>query len=183
MLSLDSLDPPGQLETALSRALLQGAGVARGPCLHPVKAGREELSPPLPAAQEPAPVRPPAPAVAGRRLCLGFGGGVFWGPSGGHFLVLQPSYPSRAPVPSLTLTSGLQPARLPCPWDSPGVNAAVGCHALRQESCPTPGLDPSLWCFLLWQVGSLPPAPPDQAGTAPVGELIPRWRPPWGLRG
>ena len=41
-----------------------------------------------------------------------------------------------------------QPARLPCPWDSPGKNTGVGCHFLLQcmkvksesevtQSCPT----------------------------------------------
>ena len=41
------------------------------------------------------------------------------------------------------------PIRLPCPWDSPGKNTAVGCHFLLQcmkvksesevsQSCPTP---------------------------------------------
>ena len=41
-----------------------------------------------------------------------------------------------------------QPPRLPCPWDSPGKNTAVGCHFLLQctkmqtesevtQSCPT----------------------------------------------
>ena len=41
-----------------------------------------------------------------------------------------------------------QPTRLPCPWDSPGKNTAVGCHFLLQcmkvkserevaQSCPT----------------------------------------------
>ena len=28
---------------------------------------------------------------------------------------------------------GLWPARLLCPWDSPGKNAGVGCHALLQR--------------------------------------------------
>ena len=33
----------------------------------------------------------------------------------------------------LTLaTHGLQPARLLCPWDSPGKNTGVGCHFLLQ---------------------------------------------------
>ena len=43
---------------------------------------------------------------------------------------------------------GLQPTRLPCPWDSPGKNTGVGCHFLFQcrkvksesevaQSCPT----------------------------------------------
>ena len=29
---------------------------------------------------------------------------------------------------------GLQPTRLLCPWDSPGRNTGVGCHALLQGS-------------------------------------------------
>ena len=39
---------------------------------------------------------------------------------------------------SLQLDYGLQPARLLCPWDSPGDNTGVGCHALFQG------------IFLLW---------------------------------
>ena len=27
---------------------------------------------------------------------------------------------------------GLNPTRLPCPWDSPGKNTGVGCHFLLQ---------------------------------------------------
>ena len=34
---------------------------------------------------------------------------------------------------------GLQPARLLCPWDSPGKNTGVGCHALPQGVFPTQG--------------------------------------------
>ena len=30
------------------------------------------------------------------------------------------------------MTHGLQPTRLPCPWDSPGKNTGVGCHFLLQ---------------------------------------------------
>ena len=36
---------------------------------------------------------------------------------------------------------GLQPARLPCLWDSLDKNTKVGCHALLQESFPTQGLN------------------------------------------
>ena len=36
--------------------------------------------------------------------------------------------------------SGLQPARLFCPWDSLGKSTRVGCHALLQEIFPTQGL-------------------------------------------
>ena len=37
---------------------------------------------------------------------------------------------------------GLQPARLLCPWDSPGKNTGVGCHFLFQGVFPTPGIEP-----------------------------------------
>ena len=34
---------------------------------------------------------------------------------------------------------GLWPARLLCPWDSPGKNTGVGCHFLLQGIFPTQG--------------------------------------------
>ena len=43
---------------------------------------------------------------------------------------------------------GLQAARLLCPWDSPGKNTGVGCHALLQGIFPTQGLNPHLLGFL-----------------------------------
>ena len=55
---------------------------------------------------------------------------------------------------------GLKPARVLCPWDFPGKNTGVGCHALLQGVFPTQGLNPRLLCLLRWQVGSLPVAPP-----------------------
>ena len=55
---------------------------------------------------------------------------------------------------------GLQPARLLCPWDSPGKSTGVGCHALLQEIFLSQGSNPHLLCLLHWQVGSLPLAPP-----------------------
>ena len=39
---------------------------------------------------------------------------------------------------------GLWPARLLCPWDSPGKSTGVGCHALLQGISQTPGLNPRL---------------------------------------
>ena len=46
---------------------------------------------------------------------------------------------------------GLYPARLLCPWDSPGQNTGVGCHALFQGIFLTHGLNPCLlhcrWTF------------------------------------
>ena len=51
---------------------------------------------------------------------------------------------------------GPQPARLPCPWDSPGKNTGVGCHALLQGIFPTQGSNQYLLCLLHWQADSLP---------------------------
>ena len=39
---------------------------------------------------------------------------------------------------------GLDPARLPCSWDSLGKNTRVGCHALLQGIFPTQGSNPGL---------------------------------------
>ena len=56
----------------------------------------------------------------------------------------------------------LQPSMLLCPWDSPGKNIGVGCHALLQGIFPTQGLNPHLLCLLHWQVDYLPPEPPEK---------------------
>ena len=55
----------------------------------------------------------------------------------------------------------LQPARLPCPWGSPGKKTGVGRHALLQ-GISTQGLNPHLLCLLHWQAGSLPLVPPGE---------------------
>ena len=39
---------------------------------------------------------------------------------------------------------GLYPARLLCPWASPGKNDGVGCHFPLQGITPTQGLSPGL---------------------------------------
>ena len=39
---------------------------------------------------------------------------------------------------------GLWPARLLCPWDSPGKKTGVGCHFLLQGIFPTHGSNPRL---------------------------------------
>ena len=58
---------------------------------------------------------------------------------------------------------GLQLTRLLCPWDFPGKNTGVGCHALLQGIFPTQGSNPHLLRLLHWQVGSLPLAPPGKS--------------------
>ena len=59
---------------------------------------------------------------------------------------------------SATLWMGAHQA--PCPRDSPGKNAGMGCWALLQGLSPTQGLNLPLFCLQHWQVGSLPLAPP-----------------------
>ena len=53
--------------------------------------------------------------------------------------------------------------RFLCPWDSPGKNTGVGCHALLQGALPSQGLNLNLFCLLHWQVGSLPLALPGKS--------------------
>ena len=52
-----------------------------------------------------------------------------------------------------------QPTRLPRPWDSPGKNTGVGCHALLQGIL-TRGLNLRLLTLPHWQPVSLPLEPP-----------------------
>ena len=46
---------------------------------------------------------------------------------------------------------GLRPVRLLCPWDSPGKNTGVGCHALFRGIFPTQGSNRCLLLLLHWQ--------------------------------
>ena len=55
--------------------------------------------------------------------------------------------------PTLLRLHGLQPPRLPCPWDFPAKNTGVGCHFVLQGIFPIQGLSTY---FLHWQVNSLP---------------------------
>ena len=55
---------------------------------------------------------------------------------------------------------GLWPARLLCPWDSPGKNTGVGCHTLLQGIFPTQGSNSHLSASPALQVDSLPTGPP-----------------------
>ena len=47
-----------------------------------------------------------------------------------------------------------------CPWDSPGSDTSVGCHALLQGIFPTQGSNLHLLSLLHGQAGSLPLVPP-----------------------
>ena len=65
--------------------------------------------------------------------------------------------PSRAPCACLCAESLqscptlCEPARLLCPWDSPGKDAGVGCHALLEGLFPTQGSNPCFIRPLPWQ--------------------------------
>ena len=59
-----------------------------------------------------------------------------------------------------TLCNSVEPTRLLCPWDSPGRNTGVGCHALLQGIFPTQGSNLCLLHLPHRQAGSLPLAPP-----------------------
>ena len=57
---------------------------------------------------------------------------------------------------------GPWPTRFLCPWDSPGKNTGVGCHALLWGIFPTQWSNSCLLHLLhwQWQEGSLPLVPP-----------------------
>ena len=58
---------------------------------------------------------------------------------------------------------GLQPARLLCPWGSPGKNTGVDCHAHLPGIFLTQGSNPSPLGLLHWWASSLPLAPTRKA--------------------
>ena len=45
---------------------------------------------------------------------------------------------------SFQLHGSLEPAKIPCPWNSPGKNTGVTGHSLLQRIFPTQGLNPGL---------------------------------------
>ena len=55
---------------------------------------------------------------------------------------------------------GLQPARLLCPWDSPGKMTGVGCHFLLQGIFPTQGWNLPLLRLAFGFLTSEPPGKP-----------------------
>ena len=66
--------------------------------------------------------------------------------SGKAVLWVSQSVTSCSVVSNSLPPHGLQPARLPCPWNSPGKNTGVSCHFLLQRIFPTQGWKPGLPC-------------------------------------
>ena len=58
------------------------------------------------------------------------------------------------------LSNWIATSRLLCPWDSPGNDTGVGCHALLQSIFLAQGMDPQVCLHL--QADSLPLAPPEK---------------------
>ena len=74
-----------------------------------------------------------------------------------YFIFLGSESVNRLVVSNCLWPHGLEPARLLCPWASPGKNTGVGCHFLLQGIFLTQGSNsgsPAL------QADSLPPEPP-----------------------
>ena len=67
----------------------------------------------------------------------------------------------------LFVTPWTAPARLRCPWESPGKNTGAACPFLLQKILPTQRSNPGP---LHWQAGSLPSEPPGKPGGG-VGRL------------
>ena len=51
---------------------------------------------------------------------------------------------SHSVVSNSWQTDGLQPTRLPCPWNSPGQNTGVGSHSVLQGISPAQRSNPGL---------------------------------------
>ena len=66
------------------------------------------------------------------------------------------------------------------PWDFPGMNAVVSCHALLQGIFPTLECNPHFFFLLHWQLGSLSLVPPGKLpGEVLVAQLCSTLCNPW----
>ena len=87
------------------------------------------------------------------------------------YAVLSHSVPSNSLQPH-----GLQPARILCPWDSPGKNTGVGCQFHLQGIFPAQGSNPG---FLHCRLILLTTKPPGKSKNTGVGSLSLLWGPCW----
>ena len=79
----------------------------------------------------------PSPAEVARLVCAVFARSVSNGENDALFVVLEFVRPSFQSMFNFAVAEpGLG---LLCPWDSPGKNTEVGCHALLQGIFPTQG--------------------------------------------
>ena len=81
----------------------------------------------------------PSPAEVARLVCAVFARSVSNGENDALFVVLEFVRPSLQSMFNFAVAEpGLG---LLCPWDSPGKNTELGCHALLQEIVSTQGLN------------------------------------------
>ena len=66
---------------------------------------------------------------------------------------------------------GLWPARILCPWDSPGKNTGVGCRALFQGIFPSQGLNQISYVSCIADRLGFPHNSVDKASACNVGDL------------
>ena len=71
-------------------------------------------------------------------------------------------------VKSYLTPSGLQPARLLCPWDSPDKNIGVGCHFLLQRILPNPGIESTSPALAAGFFTTEPPGKPELYINKPI---------------
>ena len=75
---------------------------------------------------------------------------------------------------------GREPTGFLSPWDFPGMNAVVSCHALIQGIFPTLECNPHFFCLLHWQVDSLSLVPPGKlTGQGLIAQLCSTLCNPW----
>ena len=79
--------------------------------------------------------------------------------SGRTVLILSLTSVSRSVVSDSLRPHGLHPAKLLCPWNSPGKHTGVGGHSLLQGIFPTQGSNPGL-PHCRWTLPSEPPGKP-----------------------
>ena len=85
-------------------------------------------------------------------------------PSLGQEDALEKGMAAHSSIPVWRILWTEEPGRLLCPWDSPGKNTGVGCHALPQGIFPTQGSNLGLLCLLHWQAGCLSLVPLGESG-------------------
>ena len=77
------------------------------------------------------------------------------------YTLLACMYAVTSTIPTLCDPTDCNPPGL-CPWDSPGANTGMGCHAHLQGIFLIQGSNSCIFCLLHWQVGSLPLVPPEK---------------------
>ena len=110
-----------------------------------------------------------------------FGDTDIWGK---YHVMTKPVCVSHSVMPDSLWPHGLQPTRLLCPWDFPGKNTGVGCHALLQGIFLTQGSNPSLLLagrfFTFWATREAPTKAESEAIHL-TSQGIPR-KPPESIR-